>query len=389
MASISARKNKNGVITSYYIRVFRGYDSNGKRINPYRTSFKPDKNMTERQGRRQAELAAAEFERHCKSFGETNGGFMRFSEFAEVYLAAAENTLAPRTVENYRKIIETCINPALGQLRLNEISPRHVQDLINELAKSHKCSSRGMPSDEYLAPSTVKMRITVLQTVLSYAVKIGYLDRSPARADKLIMPKNDVKEVNIFSRDEVVKMLIAAEEEPLWFRTLINLAVYTGLRKGELLALEYPDIDFAAQKITVRRSCYKLKGEKQTTKSPKSGKERTVSINSSCTELLRELRAENGGLYVFHGTNGDMLPSIKITRSFTRFLEKNLLPHRKFHALRHTSATLLLYSGTDIKTVQTRLGHANINTTNKYLHLIETADKDAVDRLESLLEVRC
>lgn len=387
MASVSARKNKNGVITSYSIRVFRGYDSNGKRINPYRTSFKPDKNMTERQARRQAEIAAAEFERHCKVFGDTNGGFMRFSDFAEIYLSAAENTLAPRTVENYRRIIELYINPSLGHIRLNDISPLNVQDFINELAKMHKHTARGGVTDEYLAPSTIKMRLTVLQTVLSYAVKLGYLSQNPARADKLILPKADFKEVNIFSRDEVIRMLKAAENESLWFRTMINLAVYTGLRKGEIMALEYSDIDLSERKITVRRSCYKIKGEKQTTKSTKSGKERTVSINSSCAELLTEMKETNGGLFVFHGKDGDMLPSVKITRYFTNFLKKNGLTHRKFHALRHTSATLLLYSGADIKTVQSRLGHANINTTNKYLHLIETADKDAVERLDNLLRI--
>ena len=76
------------------------------------------------------------------------------------------------------------------------------------------------------------------------------------------------------------------------------------------------------------------------------------------------------------------------TKQFEKFLQRNGLRHRKFHSLRHTSATLLLYNGTDLKTVQERLGHGDFTTTNKYLHLVEQADAQAVDSLEELLEKR-
>ncbi len=384
MASISARKNKNGEITSYTIRVSRGYDTNGKRMNPYRTSFHPDKGLTERKARKQAEKAAEEFEKQCKrTAGE--GGFMKLCDFVPVYFKSMEGTLAPRTLESYSHIVNNYLMPCLGNYRLNEITPVQVQYYVDEQSRSEKINKKGEKTGEKISPSTVKIRLAVLQSVLSYGVKLGYLTDNPAKADKLTLPKPDGREINIFSRQEITAMLAAAKSEPLWFETLLNLAVFTGMRKGELTALKYSDVSFERMKITVSRSAYKISGIKQSTKSPKSGRERTVSINRQCCELLGQLKEKSGGEFVFHNEEGEMLAPVKITRYFSKFLKKNGITHRKFHALRHTSATMLLYSGTDIKTVQSRLGHAGLVTTNKYLHLVDDADKTAVERLDAYL----
>ena len=181
---------------------------------------------------------------------------------------------------------------------------------------------------------------------------------------------------------------------------MIQLAIFTGAREGELVALKFSDIDFTTRKMTISRSAYKLKGEPVRTKAPKSGRARTVTLNASCVELLQRLSQQhtlermklgtawNGDDWVFTQWDGSIMHTQTPSRQFDKFLKKNGIPHRKFHSLRHTSATLLLYNGTDLKTVQERLGHADFTTTNKYLHLVEQADADAVDSLEQLLEKR-
>ena len=152
--------------------------------------------------------------------------------------------------------------------------------------------------------------------------------------------------------------------------------------------------------MTISRSAYKLKDEPVRTKAPKSGRARTVTLNASCVELLQRLKQQHlleqmklgtawkGDNWVFTQWDGSIMHTQTPSRQFDKFLKKNGIPHRKFHSLRHTSATLLLYNGTDLKTVQERLGHADFTTTNKYLHLVEQADADAVDSLEQLLEKR-
>ena len=161
--------------------------------------------------------------------------------------------------------------------------------------------------------------------------------------------------------------------------------------------MKFSDIDFQQQKITIERAAYKIKGQPLATKPPKDYETRTVTINESCCELLKLLKAEKisesqrlgsqwiGGDWVFTQWNGEMMNPMTPTKQFSKFLAKNGLKHRKFHSLRHTSATLLLYAGVNIKQVQGRLGHGDIETTNKYLHLIEEADVEAINKLDIML----
>lgn len=192
-------------------------------------------------------------------------------------------------------------------------------------------------------------------------------------------------------------MLAALEKEDLQFKTLIQLAIFTGARRGELAALKFSDIDFEHQKITIERAAYKINGQTLDTKPPKDYETQTITINESCCELLKLLKAEKvserqrlgsqwiEGNWVFTQWNGEMMNPMTPTKHFSKFLAKNGLKHRKFHSLRHTSAALLLYAGVNIKQVQGRLGHGDIETTNKYLHLIEEADVEAVNKLDIML----
>ena len=156
-------------------------------------------------------------------------------------------------------------------------------------------------------------------------------------------------------------------------------------------------MDFENKKITIERSAIKLKGQDTRTKPPKDYETRTVSVNDSCLELLRLLRSEKyetaqrlgdkwkGGNWIFTTWDGSIMNPQTPTKQFEKFLKRNGLKHRKFHSLRHTSATLLLYGGINIKQVQSRLGHGDIETTNKYLHVLEETDVEAANVLGKML----
>lgn len=397
MANITPRRNKNGEITSYTIRVYHGYDSSGKRLKPFSTSYKPEKGMTAKQIEKELNRYVVKFEEQCKS-GKAAHSSMRLFDFYPQYLETIRTTLSPTTVDTYKALIERQILPALGHLKLKDITSAHIQQFIQQLCTIPKETRNGENMEqEMLSAATVRRRLNILQSMLRLAVKLGLINESPASAEKLTLPKKTVPKVEIFSKQEAAEMLEALENEDLQFRTLIQLAIFTGARRGELVALKFSDVDFEQRKITIERAAVKVKGEETIIKPPKDYEVRTVTVNENCIELIRALKCEKarerqrlgtqwkGDNWLFTQWNGEIMNPQTPTKQFSKFLAKNGLKHRKFHSLRHTSATLLLYAGVNIKQVQGRLGHGDIETTNKYLHLIEEADVEAVNKLDIML----
>lgn len=397
MPSITKNKNKNGEVISYTIRVYRGRDRSGKHIPPYTTLWKPDKGMTERQIQKELQRQTVEFEKQCE-----NGGFnssIKLCDFCAQYLEITKNTLSPATYEFYERNINDCIIPALGHLKLKDIKPAHIQQYITQLTELPKRTRGRLQDDGAIAASTVRRYLTVLQSIFKQAVKLGVLAETPAKTDRLTIPKAIQPKVQIFTKQEAAKMLACLEKEPLQFQVLIQLAIYTGARRGELVALKFSDVDYDNLTITVERAAIKLKGQKTQIKPPKDYEVRTITVNPACISLIEELHKEkeqeakqigsqwHNEDWLFTQWNGEIMNPQTPTAQFSKFLKKNGLTHRKFHALRHTSATLLLYGGINIKQVQSRLGHGDIETTNKYLHCIEEADSEAAKVLENILDI--
>ena len=179
---------------------------------------------------------------------------------------------------------------------------------------------------------------------------------------------------------------------------MIHLAIITGCRRGELVALEWSDIDFDTGVLTVSKSAYQIKGEPTKIKDTKTHKSRKVALPDYCLNMLHALEIEqfdrrlklgsawNGENWVFTQADGSIMFPTTPTQIYSKFLKRKGLPHKKFHALRHTSATLSLISGVDIKTVGERLGHSQMKTTNRYLHAIEEADRSAANILGNLVQ---
>lgn len=374
MANITPRRDKNGNITSYTIRVYHGYDSSGNRLKPFITSYKPNKGMTAKQIEKDLRRFADDFENECLHFGETNSS-IRLSDFVPKYLEIAKQTLSPATYEFYKLKIDSLILTALGHLKLKDINPSHIQKFINQLAAAPKEKRNGLPNEqgETLSPSTVRRYLTILQAIFKQAVKLGLISDSPAKVERLTLPKVQAPKIEIFTKQEAAQILEALENEDLQFQTMIQLAIFTGARRGELVALKFSGIDFEQRKITIERAAYKIKGQPLATKPPKDYENQRLG-----SQWI-------GGNWVFTQWNGEMMNPMTPTKQFSKFLARNGLKHRKFHSLRHTSATLLLYAGVNIKQVQGRLGHGDIETTNKYLHLIEEADIEAVNKLDIML----
>ncbi len=387
MADIKENRNADGKLISFRIRVSDGYGTDGKQRRQTMT-WKVPQNMTEKQAIKAVQATAIEFEEQVKDGLAGSQRSLKLADFVPTYLDIKKDILAPRTYEFYCNISESLIIPLLGHIKLIDLKPAHVQHFIKYLQDNSKTK----PS-----PSTIKRKVAILQSILKQAVKLGLIQTNPADAERLSMPKQIAPQVEIFTKDEAIEMLTALEDEPLQYKTIIYLALMTGAREGELVALKFSDVDFKDNAITIERAAYKLAGQPTMTKPPKDNDVRKVNVDEYTIDLIRQLKAEKeqerlrlgtaweGDEWLFTTWNGSIMFPSTPSHWFSDFLKRHGLKHRKFHALRHTSATLLLLTGTNIKQVSGRLGHADLRVTNQYLHCLADADKAAANALGSML----
>ena len=391
MPNITQRKNKAGEVVSYRIRVARGYDSEGNKLKPYEKTWKPSPGMTAKQAEKEAQRQALLFEEQCKTGLSGDASRITLAEFVPVYLEQAKLLLSPTTYQNYKKELDIKILPALGHIKLADLKPIHIQAFVNQLTAFKKADG------SQISASTVQRVYAILCAVVKCALKQGLLTQNPTSKDRVTLPRVPVPEVGIFTKQEAAAMLEALEQEPLQFQVLIQLAIMTGARRGELVALRFDDFDKTSNKVTISRTFIKVAGQSAQLKPPKTGKSRSVTVPSACIALVEQLEQEKKmqrqalgnywkeGGWLFTQDNGEAMNVQTPTKQFAKFLKKNGFQHRKFHALRHTSATLLLYGGTNIRQVQERLGHGSLATTNKYLHCLAEADEEAANVLQNML----
>jgi len=389
MASIEKRGD------TYRIRVSCGYDTSGRQIMK-RITWKPESGMTDKQIQKELNRFIVDFENKIMNGDSTSTINIKLADFCTQYLEIAENILAPTTKELYIRIIDNIIKPSLGHMKLKDIKPIHVQRFIQILGGD---GVRVDKKGDKLSPSTVKRYLTVLKSIMTQAYKLELISQNPTSSAKLYIPEVIEPDIEIFTKEETAQMLSCLDNEPLMFQVFIHLAIVTGCRRGELTALKWENINLNNNFILIKQSNYKLTGKATQSKSPKTKSSiREIVIPSYLVDLLKlykiEQEEEKIALgdkwadenWLFTKIDGSAMHPHTPTRQFTKFLKKNNIPHRKLHALRHTSATILLSSGTNIKTVASRLGHTQLSTTNRYVHALRDADEAAAQTFENLIK---
>ena len=396
MANIISRSNG-----TYLIRVSCGLDSNGKQISRSKT-FKPSKpNLPYTKLNRELEAFVAAFEQEVAEEGPVRNvrpDKITFADFCTQYLEIKKNSLSPQTYNFYSKVIEEELMPMFARLKMKDLRTYHIQQFIQYLANDKK---RLDGQDGKIAASTVKRYATVLRSIVGMAYKLEYIEEDIGRSRRLEFPKEETKEVEVFTLEEVGYILKALESEPWHIRAVIEVALFTGCRRGEIVGLKWADIDFENQRISVKRSIYKLSDGKAREKEPKSKTSiRTISIPERLCKTLTEYRLQQNRHiaylgdgwknldYVFTEEDGYVMNPQTPTKQFDHFLKRHGIRHLKFHGLRHTSATMLLANGCDIKTVSARLGHADITTTNIYVHALESTDRMAAQTFDNFLKAK-
>lgn len=400
MANISKRGD------GYRIRVYVGEDVNGKQLFKSMT-WTPDAGMTARQIEKELNRQATLFEEKVKS-GYCTDSNIKFKDFCEKWFADyAETTLKPRTVHNYKELTKR-VYVALGHIPLNKLRPTHLIEFTKQLAQPGIRGIQGVPnkegkvtrkqSDKPLSPKTIKNYLMFVSSVLGTAVEWGFIESNPAA--KVKPPKQEHKRLQIMDDTQIKAFIDSLDSESLERRLIFYLLIFTGMRRGELLGLEWADIDWENSTIHIRRTSQyapQLGVFEDTTKT--EGSNRSIKTSPAIISMLKAYRAEQslrklqlGDLWqneadrIFTRWNGAPMHPNTPYNMLQKILKKNGMEYVSLHSLRHSNATILINSGASVKAVSARLGHSNVSTTlNIYTEQIKSADAAAAEAIDNVL----
>ena len=385
MATIRKRGN------SYQIRVSCGYDTSGNQVIQTMT-WKPAENMTAKQVEKELQKQAILFEDKCMK-GQVTAN-IKFQDFAEQWFEEyAKLNLRNTSYERMRQLTVR-VYPAIGHLRLDKITSRHIQQFINDLALNGKSLKNGKP----LSRKTAIHHLSFISDVFTYAIRMGMLTDNPCRL--VFVPKQEQLEKEIFTLDEVKTLFANIEGEPLKYQVFLTLAIYSGFRRSEMLGLEWKDIDFENSLIHVRwTSQYTAeKGIYTDTTKTKSSK-RVSKMPAIIMELLRKFKTEQAIEAVQLGTkwiendrlftkwNGEPMNPQTPFEWLKGYCERIGVPFKNIHSLRHLHASLLIFEGVDVVAVSADMGHSVVCTTlNLYSHMFQEAKARNCDAISNALK---
>jgi len=420
--------------SSYKVVVSNGYDVAGKQIRE-RITFTPDETMTPKQRQKALEKFVFEFEERVKNGKYLKGEKISFKDFTDSWLKDyATQQLEKTTLEFYTQTLNQKILPALGHLKLSKIQPMHLQSFYNNLLED---GIRKDGKEGGYSPSTIRKCHAIISSILTTAVHWQVLESNPCERVSPPKNKNITDDVKHFTLEQAETFLNAIEMEyatvykahdriddtgkkyhveaymetriiPTQFKAFFNLALFSGLRRGELIALTWDDLNFDNNAVSITKSTG-YAGKEMITKAPKNKTSiRVVNVPGTVMDLLKKCKKEQqelrlslgdqwqGNNHIFIQWNGKQMHLTTPYHTFKDIIEKynttledeaSRIPNIPLHGLRHTSATLLISENVDVKTVSARLGHAQTSTTmNIYAHSLKKSDEKASDTLDSLFK---
>jgi integrase len=295
-------------------------------------------------------------------------------------------TVRERTYETYQQTITRYLLPSLGRIKLQKLTHWHLQRLYHRLRH------------QQAAPSTIRKIHQVLRHALNDALKLGHVIRNVGQFVELPPEEKRQRVAQALTVEQARQLLVAAQDDPL--EALYVLALTTGMRQGELLALKWSDLDLTYGKLQVQRTLIRVRHGQATVSEPKtpSGR-RCIHLTELAIEALKKhalrqkaaqiVRGElgSGQEWIFCDEQGlPLRVGSMLRQSFQPLLAKAGIAHIRFHDLRHSTATLLLTLGVHPKVVQELLGHSQIFVTlDIYSHVLPTLQEEAMSHLNQFL----
>ena len=364
--SKSRRPNNDGSI-SKHTRGYKGYISHeGKRKYVYGKT---------------KEIVAQKLanEKSDKAIGKDITSTLKLSSFLTQFLKRRKQSVKPSTFEVYDRMIRHYLTPRLGGFKITTLDGELIADTWSAM------------SDDGHSPSVIQHCHATLSTALNTAIP-KYIKSNPCEAVARMkgVPKVVKKEIMALSTDEQVSILKEAKETTLLY-PIIYTALITGMRRGELVGLQWRDIDFENATIRVSRGAYQYKGETILSTPKTKSSNRSITIQPDDADFLQDLFDLQKGNALLNGYKVNLMSHVfvnlntgkpfvtqSISKAYKRIVDRVGIA-TQFHDLRHTHATMLLEMNVNPKIVSERLGHSNIGITmNLYSHLMPNTQRDAL-----------
>ena len=301
------------------------------------------------------------------------------------YELYAKPNIRSTTAEYYRRCIELHTIPRIGEVKLNKLTSREIQKLYKDLQENgrlRECQKRKQPG---LSGSTVRGIHMMLHNALDRAVKERLLLRNPT--EDCIIPKLEKQEMKILHPADMKAYLEAADKRGVL--PMFYLELTSGIRKGELVALLWSDLDEKNRTISVsKQALHSPEGEITVSRPETENSIRKISIPKEAIELLKAEHSKHpNNPYMFPSPkNGGMYYPDSVVKLHMKILKDAGLEHIRFHDLRHTFATLALQNGVDVKTVSSMLGHYDAGfTLRTYTHATRQMQEQAAEKLGSFM----
>ncbi|MBI5954429.1 MAG: site-specific integrase [Chloroflexi bacterium] len=298
-----------------------------------------------------------------------------FEKFVTDYMEnVRKNSLRPKTFEVYSYLLKLHINPEIGHIKLVQLRPDHLQSLYAKKVTSG------------LSKRTVQFMHAIIHKALKQALKWGMVNRNVA--DLVEAPKPKRQSLTVWDSQQVNTFLSSCKDHR--FFPIFVVAIYCGMREGELLGIHRENIDLSKGTIRVMHQAQSLKGGMVITDPKTESSKRLITVPKTALDVLKShiKGLENKTGLIFSTSTGKPISPSNLQKAFREETEKAGLPRIRFHDLRHTSATLLLEAGVHPKVVQERLGHSQISMTlDLYSHVLPSMQKEAADKMEDILSI--
>jgi integrase len=337
--------------------------------------------------KRQAQIECARLIAELQNGTAIEPSRMSVADFLERWIEHMQGQISPRSHERYAEIARKNLAPLLGGLALTKLQPAHISQAYAAALASGRRDGQGG-----LSARTVTHMHRVLREALQQALRWQLLARNPADAVK--PPKVERLQMSVLDTDATVELIEAARATALFVPIL--LGVRCGLRRGEVVALRWRNVDLERGQISIVASAEQTdRGVRE--KEPKNGKGRTIVLSATEVEELRTHRAQQAeGLlalgvrltddhHVVARADGQPLQPRSLTHAFVKFVRQHGFQIR-LHDLRHSHATHMLASGVHPKIAQERLGHSSVGITlDLYSHLLPGMQAEAVSKVDAAL----
>jgi len=371
----SIRKRTDG---RYEVRCTIGYDpGSGKRIS--KSAYAKSKKEARE---KLTELTRAVDQGTFMESSRTTLGLW-LDEWLETY---SKGRVKPYTYDTYFRIIRNHIKPALGAVRLCDLTGTMLQRFYNSLLR-----------DKNLSPKMLKNVNGILHQALQKAVRLEMISRNPTDACEL--PHAEKPKIHPLEQDEIVSLLLRFKTHR--FGNLYFVTLFSGMRQGEVLGLTWDCVDFGNRILTVNKQLQKSAkvGGEYVLAVPKNKRSRDIRVADSVMDTLRKQREwqekmkalcgeawQNPWNLVFTNETGSHLAHVTVYKGFKDLVTEMGIPNERFHDLRHTFATLSLENGDDLKTVQENLGHATAAfTMDVYGHVSQRMRRQSAERMEAFI----